>query len=33
MKTIQILTLVATVALLFLVGTFDATYTGLVGTL
>jgi hypothetical protein len=29
MKTIQILLLVATVALLFLVGKYAATYTGL----
>jgi hypothetical protein len=33
MKTIQSLSLVATVALLFLVGKYDATYTGLVDTL
>jgi len=32
MKTIQSLTLVATIALLFLVGKYAATYTGLVGT-
>jgi len=33
MKTIQSLLLIATVALTFLVGKYDATYTGLVGTL
>ena len=33
MKTIQSLLLVAIVALLFLVGKYAATYTGLAGTL
>jgi hypothetical protein len=33
MKTIQIILLAATVALLFLVGKYPAIYTGLAGTL
>jgi hypothetical protein len=32
MKTIQSLTLLATIALLFLVGKYAATYTGIAGT-